>query len=137
MIPQLWTVGQPLTLPQLTISLSWPLQTGPLCSIPQWGPSEVVCAVPPPNPPTVVGYLQRSRTGDRHSSMGATCTNPELQRCIRLEPAGRRRHWSPPSLEVDLEHFLGGDVPLLRAEGGEASQQDYLPDPPSRKVPNG
>ena len=57
--------------------------------------------------------------------MGATHTNPELQRCIRLEPAGRRRHWSPPSLEADLKHFQCGDAPSLWAEGGEGSWHDY------------
>ena len=103
---------------------------------PWWGPSEAACTVPQPDPPTVAGYLWRSGTGDRHSSMGATHTNPELKRYIILEPAVRNIS-CPPSLEVDLKHFLGGEMPLLRAEGGEGSQQDFLPEPPLRTAPNG
>ena len=35
----------------------------------------------------------------------------------------------PPFLKADLEYFLGGDIPMLGAEGGEDPWQDYLPKP--------
>ena len=34
-----------------------------------------------------------------------------------------------PSLDLQLEYFLGGELPLLGAEGGDDSQQESMPQP--------